>query len=334
MTLTLERPAAELLTPLDQKILASTRSIAQDIEAACARVPPLWPLQNFVAVNPFVGLSDTKFVAACALMRRTAHARLLMPAAHYRKQQKSGAIKDRDLQSALDQSGAKNFDVAALKDALQTDWKTDESDAILTVADALDASLDTAWRSFMVDEISKWCSAYYDKGQASWRMPWRDQGLFAAWKEAALLDANPEMMGLKNFRRFVATLPDSPEEVVALALETLEIPASGATDFLHRELLAMAGWSGYVQYLARGKRPLWPRRRFAAAAAGDFAGLRNRALSAARRDGVSCRVGAQSGALERRARVLARDDARLFMAVSGGNFLSAAVDGEVGDARK
>ena len=251
MTLTLERPVAEILTPLEMNIPASTRSVSQDIETACARVPPLWPLQNFVAVNPFVGLSDTPFVEACTLMRRTAHARLLMPAQHYRQPYQSGEIDDRDLVSALAQSGTQHFTVDALQAALRNGWDEDESGAIFTVADALDASLDTAWRAFMVDEISKWCSAYYDKGQASWRMPWRDQGLFAAWKNAALLDANPEMMGLKNFRQFVKTLPDSPQEVVEMALETLQIPQEGATDFLHREMLAMAGWSGYVQYLAR-----------------------------------------------------------------------------------
>ena len=251
MTAILEHPATKVPTAFAPDSAASTRSLAQNIETACARVPPLWPLQNFVAVNPFVGFSDTKFVDACALMKRTAHAQLLMPAEHYRQKYKSGEIEDRDLDNALSQSGAKNFDVAALKDALQTDWNADDDSAILTVADALDASLDTRWRSFMVDEVSKWCSAYLDKGQASWRMPWRDLELFAAWKATALLDANPEMMGLKNFRRFVETLPDSPQEVVALALKTLEIPQAGATDFLHRELLAVAGWSGYVQYLAR-----------------------------------------------------------------------------------
>ena len=28
---------------------------------ACLRIPPLWPLRNFVAVNPFASLEDRPF---------------------------------------------------------------------------------------------------------------------------------------------------------------------------------------------------------------------------------------------------------------------------------
>jgi len=34
--------------------IEETPEISLAVEAACARVPPLWPLQNFVAVNPFM----------------------------------------------------------------------------------------------------------------------------------------------------------------------------------------------------------------------------------------------------------------------------------------
>ena len=39
-------------------------SLREIIKSACRRIPPLWPLKNFVAVNPFLGLSDRQFVAA------------------------------------------------------------------------------------------------------------------------------------------------------------------------------------------------------------------------------------------------------------------------------
>ena len=250
MTLTLDQ-TTEIPAAFDTKPPASTCSTAQAIEAACVRVPPLWPLQNFVAVNPFVGLSNTPFVAACALLQRTAHAQLQMPAAHYQQQWQDGIITEHDVQNALDQTLSYDFDVDALKSALHNGWNLDENAAILTVAETLDASLDTMWQAFMRDEISKWCSAYYDRGQASWRMPWRGQELFAAWKEAASIDANPEMGGLKNFRHCVQSLPAEPHELIEKALEILQIPQAGATDFLHRQLLAMAGWSGYVQYQVR-----------------------------------------------------------------------------------
>ena len=42
------------------------------VEAACSRVPPLWPLQNFVAVNPFLGLAEQRFAQAAQTLQRVA----------------------------------------------------------------------------------------------------------------------------------------------------------------------------------------------------------------------------------------------------------------------
>jgi uncharacterized protein YbcC (UPF0753/DUF2309 family) len=86
----------------------------------------------------------------------------------------------------------------------------------------------------VVDEVSKWCSAYYDQGQASWRMPWRDEPLFQAWKGAALHDANPEMMGLRGFRKTVAALPNDALAAIEYSMQRLQVPAANAADFLHR----------------------------------------------------------------------------------------------------
>lgn len=236
-------------------------SLAAQIEAACARVPPLWPLKNFVAVNPFVGLSNRHFLDASALVRRVTHGNMMMPLSYYRGQWESGRIGESDLHLALEQArqtlphahaeSLQNASVETLKTALQSDEKT--GDVILTVADWLDARGGTQWRAFIVDEISKWCSAFYDEGQASWRMPWRGEPLFSAWKQAALRDANPEMMGLRGFRAFVDALPDDANATIEFALQTLQIPPASAADFLHRQLMSISGWSGYVQYQAREK---------------------------------------------------------------------------------
>jgi len=236
--------------------------LAAQIEAACARVPPLWPLKNFVAVNPFVGLSDRHFLDASLLVRRVTHGDMMMPRSYYRQQWQDGRIGESDLQNALEQArqtlpaahaeALQNFSVETLKAALQNDEKT-ASDAILTVADWLDAQGGAQWRAFIVDEISKWCSAFYDEGQASWRMPWRGEPLFSAWKQAARRDANPEMMGLRGFRSFVAALPEDASATIEAALQILQVPAPSTADFLHRQLMSISGWSGYVQYQAREK---------------------------------------------------------------------------------
>ena len=70
-------------------------------ESACRRMAPLWPLQNFVAVNPFVGLTDQSFIDSCDLFRRVAPGGMQMPLPFYQAKFAAGEIKEADLESAL-----------------------------------------------------------------------------------------------------------------------------------------------------------------------------------------------------------------------------------------
>jgi uncharacterized protein YbcC (UPF0753/DUF2309 family) len=171
------------------------------IEAACHRIPPLWALDSFVAVNPFVGLSDVSFEDAARLIEAVTHAPIC---AEYRA-----------------------------------------TESILTVADWLDCNHGTNWSAFVTDEISKWCASYFDLGQSIWPMPWRQLSLYEAWKEAASIDATPEISGLRGFRQLVRDLPASPSGTIELALARFSIDDGDQVDFLHRELVTVFGWAAY-----------------------------------------------------------------------------------------
>jgi len=66
-------------------------------KAACKRIAPLWPLQNFVAVNPFVGISEIPFLDACDLVGRVAPGGMQMPLEFYAQKLAAGEILDTDL---------------------------------------------------------------------------------------------------------------------------------------------------------------------------------------------------------------------------------------------
>ncbi len=249
--------------PIESEITEANDAIKKLVQSACQRIPPLWTLRNFVAVNPFVGLSDRHFIKAAKLMQQVGHGEMLMPAEFYREQISSGRIREKDFQAAIKLAAkslpadwAKEIDFASLdslKSALADSQRQKTAARVLTFADFLDAQTESGWVTFVVEEISKWCSAYFDQGQSSWRMPWRHLGLFAAWKHAAQLDANAEMTGLKNFREFVAALPEGHFEFIDRALGKLGVPENSQADFLHRQLMSVPGWSSYVQFLVREK---------------------------------------------------------------------------------
>ena len=218
------------------------------LEEALCRVPPLWPLKHFVAVNPFAGLAHLPFEKACAVLQKTMGSAPLAHPKEYLALYESGEITQADLASAADETWSASRLVQWLKGAPSAA----EGQTILTVADFVDQSHPKAHlNNFVIDEISKWCAVTYDDNQTTWNSPWKQLGLFAAWRQAACHDRNPEAFGIKGFRAFVKALPQDANDCIAMCLELLAPSTVPLQDFIHRQLASIAGWAGYVQYLVR-----------------------------------------------------------------------------------
>lgn len=232
-------------------------------QTACKRLAPLWPLESFVAVNPFLGLADKSFIDACDLVGRVAPGGMQIPLSYYQEKFEKDEISTRDLDAALAHSqkvlpaewasAAAQLDTTALVSALADPSQASTSSEILTVADALDRSTGSSWVTHITELISQFCAGYYDSHQSAWRQPWSELSLFNAWHEAASIDAKAEFLGLKSFRKFVAALPQDEGQALAQALQVLEVSEEDAPDFLHRQLMSIRGWAGHVQYLVREK---------------------------------------------------------------------------------
>jgi uncharacterized protein YbcC (UPF0753/DUF2309 family) len=233
-------------------------------ERACGRIAPLWPLRSFVAVNPFLGLTGERFEAACARMKRVAGAEMLMPRAHFRAALAEGRLTEADLAAALAAAreaagqdaaalAALPADTAALLRALAEDRPSAPvaaSTGASTVAEVLDRTRGTATAALAVEEISKWCAAYWDEGQATWRMPWHGLRPYAAWRAAARCDLTPEAAGLRGFRAAIDALPEDPLATVDAVLARLGLDPDRAEPYLHRALAGIGGWAGYARHLA------------------------------------------------------------------------------------
>ncbi len=232
---------------------------------ACDRMPPVWPLQRFVAVNPFLGLTDRPFAEVCRLMQRVGHATMLPDPTLFQRKLQTGHLILTDVEQALEAARtslpfpwAKEAGRLSLGDLTQ--WLNpseapppagEKMEPLLSAADFFAHPQGGSWSERVATEIGKWCAAYCDAGQAAWPMPWRDLPLFAAWREAASVDANPELLGLPGFRGLVQSLPEDPDEAIGVLLDELDVPVHAAADYLHRLLLGLAGWSAHLQYLAR-----------------------------------------------------------------------------------
>jgi uncharacterized protein YbcC (UPF0753/DUF2309 family) len=233
------------LTPVDADPV--TPSMAEQIDAACNRIAPVWPLDRFVAVNPFHGLVEQRFEEAAATFRRIADARMYMPRAWYREQLDSGRINDEDLAEAARLCNS-DLTPRELRAAAAAEHKTPRGGVPLLTAlvDELDAD---DWSSFVVERISHHCAAYFDMGQATWKRPWEGMSLYASWRRFAAMDYSLTLMGQDAMRSRVKALPESPRACIASALGRLGIPETAALDYMHAALLDIGGWAAWTRLL-------------------------------------------------------------------------------------
>lgn len=71
----------EVYSPVsDAAPLSSIEKVLAEVESL---VPPLWPLKDYVAVNPFLGWTDRKFLEARSRLRRMRDCEMLPPWSYF-----------------------------------------------------------------------------------------------------------------------------------------------------------------------------------------------------------------------------------------------------------
>ena len=227
----------------------SARDVESVVKTVCDRIAPVWPLEAFVAVNPYLGLSDHHFSDAAALLASTAGAQTTLPSTYYLDAFDRGRITDADLAGAL---GASRHSSTADPAEFLRQVRSRHLDPaepprrVETVATVATALTGRDWDRLAAERVSDWAAAYFDEGQAGWRSTVADQPLFRAWKAEAGLDRTPEVMGLRGFRASVRALPESAVATTARALDVLQISPEIAEQYLHALLLRVGGWSAHV----------------------------------------------------------------------------------------
>ncbi|MEI6162724.1 MAG: putative inorganic carbon transporter subunit DabA, partial [Roseococcus sp.] len=145
------------------------------LRQAAARIAPVWPLADFVAVNPFLGLAEMPFGAAQARLGEVSGKPALPERAIFAEALARGRITEADLAAAIATAGAETTPAALRQAAQEVRPATPIAPGAMTVSDVLDATLGTEWTRISAEEVAKWLAVWSDDGQASWAMPWRGQ---------------------------------------------------------------------------------------------------------------------------------------------------------------
>ena len=213
-------------------------------------VAPLWPLENFVASNPYLGVTSQHFDEAGVRLALTGFGDVLMSPDYFAQ-----ALTDNDVDDAQVQTAAKalggGFEQLTVEELARELKRTrnDLESPFKTIADFAGDAIEKDVAALITESISSWAASYFDTGQALWPSPWRDLEPFAAWREEASRNRKPEIHGIPNARQFIGSLPDTPEGLLRLAAELVPMTESRAALYLRRLTASVSGWAGHSRYL-------------------------------------------------------------------------------------
>ncbi len=217
------------------------------VSAVSRKIAPVWPLQDYVAVNPFLGFADRTVLGTALELGAGGGIRLTMPREFYRRAIDSGVIQWADLvEAALPLRGEAHapLDPAHLARAAEEALPTLGPRLPTVAVDVPGLPVDGEW---VVDHITAWASAYFDRSLAKWPSPWAELAPWQAFQREAYFDSGPKVNGVTAYRDFVLALPSKSVEVIARGLSALGIPANGRERYLHRLALSIAGWCGFAR---------------------------------------------------------------------------------------
>ncbi|MEO1767754.1 DUF2309 domain-containing protein [Thiobacter aerophilum] len=103
--------------------------------------------------------------------------------------------------------------------------------------------------------VIKSCLDFFDEGQSVWRMPGRQKGLFAAWRDVARHNLRLFLRGL-HIKRVLA-VDDTPEGIIAHVMTELGVPENDWREAFTGELVRLPGWAGFIRWRAGARHYYW-----------------------------------------------------------------------------
>jgi hypothetical protein len=224
--------------------------LKEDAERACSRIAPTWPLDRFIAVNPFWRLTHKPVAEVAGELAALSGVQLLMRREWYAQEWRAGRLQSEHLREAIVESGSG----ATEEDLIASFWIRETAPPRRPlVVDVMDSLVrrehELTWREFVMERISRFCASYFDDGQAQINGV-REGGLYASWLPQAKSDQMPNLfMALDRYRQTVARLPATADEMIAQGCSDLGVPVNQRESFLAALLLDVNGWASWCAYL-------------------------------------------------------------------------------------
>lgn len=236
---------------LDQRAECAQQNnaVSGAIESACKRIAPTWPLDQFIAVNPYWGFLADPIRTVAARIESYSGSRMVMPRAFYREQWKAGLLRIEHLQEALQRS---ELGIPMAELMLHLEGESPNAPRVPLFTSIADSQRDLlhgmSISDFVTHNVSQHCASYFDHCQSSWETQ-RKSSLYQSWLHHARKDRSPWLlMGIHNWRHHANSLPDEPLALIDKVLQVLPVPPEEKTAYLTAVLMSLNGWASWCAY--------------------------------------------------------------------------------------
>lgn len=229
-------------------------NIENIVTNSCKRVAPLWELRDLVAVNPFVGYSDTNFLDSNNKIVTFTGNSLLPSNKVLYKLYKNGEITKLSISEALkkykDLIKSKNFDIkdiieiASKENEVQT---YDHAQSIASIIDKQSKNVNLIKSDVIVD-ISRFFQLNFDNKVSKLKVNSKDKSLYSNWVDFAINSRGMNARGYSDFNKNIKKLPLNYLEVIEFIVNKLNLNSEEQiNNYFCSLLFELQGWAGYLR---------------------------------------------------------------------------------------
>ena len=224
---------------------ALTADLEKALSDALAVVPPSWPLDRWIAVNPWWGLRHLPAERAVSIPGAKAKTSMLMSPAFYLEAWRSGRISEADVHTVMAGSEVR-VDLAQLLAVLGSG----ESSAVIGAPSMLDQAVTHSNKPIdeVRQQVARACGLYFDSRQSRWLADMASGSLFESWLEQATHDLSLDRRaGLIGARSIIKGLSTEAMAASRWALATLNLAANDLEALAQRLLFELVGLSSWCR---------------------------------------------------------------------------------------
>ncbi|MBU3993060.1 MAG: DUF2309 domain-containing protein, partial [Alphaproteobacteria bacterium] len=241
------RREMNMMAPLTAVDPILTRTEVAGLVALASRtVPPIWPLESAIAINPLAGYENLPYEEAVQLAAQRFGARQNLPLTQWRKLRTAGKLEERTLRdAAIQKLGGLNAAFELIGPDIS---RLDLLMARLLHLPMQDEGVAPEALSPDAAFIAKWCGAFFDQGLAPSPMPNRELGLYRATLAAIAYDAEFRTLTGQSGQQLLLSVPRDPLEAVSEGLVALGIHLGQEEQKLAELVARLPGWAGHIRW--------------------------------------------------------------------------------------